>query len=165
MVESPFRSTVSADFNNRIKYPTVVGSGGTVIGLVSSTSNVLRQFNWTQVGFLYTDIDSRESEHVPFCKHYAKSFQDSIGTYLANITTYIKFVANDSVAGFQSTLSLIRTRARIIITCLENREDRQTLMKAASLNRMLGGDYVYMFIQASASGFGKHFEALNTRLI
>jgi hypothetical protein len=54
-------TTVSNDLRNKVKYPTVIAAGGTVRGLVLSVGNVLRQFNWTEAGFLYTDVDANDA--------------------------------------------------------------------------------------------------------
>lgn len=68
-------STVNADFINRIKYPTVISAAGTVSGLVTATINVLKQYNWTQIAFLYTREDGNMAEHVPSCEFYADTVQ------------------------------------------------------------------------------------------
>lgn len=54
-------TTVGNNFRNKLKYPTVVAAGGTVRGLVSATSNLIKNFNWTEAGFLYTDVDSNDA--------------------------------------------------------------------------------------------------------
>jgi hypothetical protein len=150
-------STVGAGFLDRVKYPTSVGSAGTVLGLVSSTANTLKQFNWTEVGFMYTDIDPREAENLPFCKHYAASFKDSTNTLLSEVYTSIRFINKFTVSAFQSILESLKSRARVIIVCVENREHRKNLMIAAALNKMYGPDYVYLLIQGSGkpNGFGR----------
>ncbi|KAI6177871.1 Guanylate cyclase [Aphelenchoides bicaudatus] len=147
-------STMNSEFLNRKKYPTSVSAAGTVTGLLIATANVLKKYNWTQVGFLYTEAINGHAEYVPFCTDYANTFQGSTTTYLANITTYIRFANNNSIAGFRSILNSMNTRARIIIACLETRLDRQNMMLAAASNNMTGSDYVYLFIRASATAFG-----------
>ncbi|KAI6170893.1 Guanylate cyclase [Aphelenchoides bicaudatus] len=148
-------STMNYDFINRKKYPTSVSAAGTVGGLLTATTNVLKQYNWTQIGFLYTAVQMMGNLNMfHFVRTYANTFQNSTATTLINITTYIRFANNDSVAGFRNILNSMNTRARIIIACLESRNDRRNLMLAAALNKMTGPDYLYLFIQTSASGFG-----------
>lgn len=108
------------------------------------------------MGLIYTD-DSKGSEYAPFCKYYAKAFQAATLVSLANISTYIRSVTNESIAGFQTVLHSMKARARIIVVCLNGRDNQRNLMMAASRNKMIGPDYVYLFIQTSGSGFGKLF--------
>lgn len=127
-----------------------------MLGILSSTSNVLKQFNWTEVGFIYTDIEPKEAEHLPFCKHYARSFKDSSVTYFANISTYTRYAKEKTVAAFENILDSMKSRARVILVCIENRDHRRNLFIAAIHNNMIGKDYVYLLIQVSAkpNGFG-----------
>jgi hypothetical protein len=48
----------------------------------------------------------------------------------------------------------MKNRARVIVVCLENQQDRRNFMTAAILNKMIGADYVYMFVQTSAIELG-----------
>jgi hypothetical protein len=147
-----------------LKYPTILNGAGSVNGLVTSTANVLRQFNWTEAGFVYTDIDNNNAEHIPICKNYFKAVQASATTRLANISTYSRFANLKSVPEFQSILLSMKNRARVIVVCLENQQDRRNFMTAATLNKMIGADYVYMFVQTSAIELGiliKFIETFN----
>jgi hypothetical protein len=49
----------------------------------------------------------------------------------------------------------------VIITCLESIKHKRDMMLAATNNRMLDGDYVYLFVQTSATGFGEFFGLKN----
>lgn len=145
-------TTSGPDFRDKVKYPTAMSAAGSINGLVSSTSNVIRHYNWTQLAFLYTDIENDYAENVPFCKHYSIAFKTS--TALTNVSIYFRFANNNSVSGFQSILTSMKSRSRIIILCLESREDRRNFIKAANLNNMINADYVYLFIRASSQKFG-----------
>jgi hypothetical protein len=64
-------TTLRADFRNTIKYPTVFNAAGTLNGLVTATANVLNQYNWTEVGFVFSTTDTA-IETITFCIHYAR---------------------------------------------------------------------------------------------
>jgi hypothetical protein len=146
-------TTVSSELRDKTRYSTIVNSAGTINNLVTATFHVLAHFNWTEVGFVYNSISLTLSEYLPLCQPYAQSFK--LFSSYTNVSTYTKFSTNPSIAGFQSTLSQIKSRARVILACLDKKEHRRNLMIAANLNNMVGPDYVYIFIQTSATGFGE----------
>jgi hypothetical protein len=63
-------------------------------------------------------------------------------------------VKNDTIPGFQTVLLSMKARSRIIIVCFDTKQHRRDFMIAANLNKMIGKDYVYLFVQTSATGFG-----------
>jgi hypothetical protein len=148
-------STVSGNFVSRVKFPTVVSSAGTVNGFTTALANVMKQYNWTQIAFLYTTVDGANAEHVPFCGEFADTMLTVSSTTFLNISTYSRYIVNSTVSGFQTALAAMKSRARIIVACLETKADAQNLLLAANRNGMIGGNYLYLLIQSSATGFSE----------
>ncbi|KAI6230046.1 Guanylate cyclase [Aphelenchoides fujianensis] len=136
--------------NGTQSYPTTLPAAGTVLGTVVAISNVLNAFNWTQIAFLYT-ANKDPDQHVPVCP-YLSEIIESGSTYLSNVTgLYTRQVTNTSVDGFQSALKSFKTRARIIVVCLENALPKRNLMLAAIKAEMVSKEYVFLFVQGSTS--------------
>ncbi|KAI6227363.1 Guanylate cyclase [Aphelenchoides fujianensis] len=96
-------------------------------------TNVLTPFNWTKIGFVY----------------------QSGTNYLPNGTeTYTRQVRDVSVVAFQDVLKTLKSRARIIITCIETTQAKRNLLLAAASEKMLSYEFVFLFIQTNAAGFG-----------
>ncbi|KAI6199081.1 Guanylate cyclase [Aphelenchoides besseyi] len=131
-------------------YPTSFPTAGTVLGTVVALANVLNQYNWTQVGYLMTG-SKEPTESIPTCAYISEQIERG-STYLANITdSYSRQVSDTSVSGLKAALKPFKSRARIIVVCLEVAEHKKNLMLAAIENGMINREYVFLFIQASTS--------------
>ncbi|KAI6230744.1 Guanylate cyclase [Aphelenchoides fujianensis] len=136
--------------NGTQTYKTTLPAAGTVLGTVVALSNVLNAFNWTQIAFLYT-ANKDPDQHVPVCPYLSETIESG-STYLSNVTgLYTRQITNTTVDAFQSALRSFKTRARIIVVCLENALPKRNLMLAAIKAEMVSKDYVFLFVQGSTS--------------
>ncbi|KAI6203984.1 Guanylate cyclase [Aphelenchoides besseyi] len=148
----PWGVALPPEFYDIKNYGTVMPMSGTVRGMIIALSNVLSNYNWTQIAFVY-NMDETIGENIPECGAVSGMFESGTD-YLVGIETYVRQVRTPSVESFQAVLQDVKPRARIIVTCLESTAIKQNFTRAIANENLNGPEYVYIFLQSNGAYYG-----------
>ncbi|KAH7718413.1 Protein GCY-22 a, partial [Aphelenchoides avenae] len=112
----------------------------------------MQQFNWDEFAFFYT---ARRNALIPRCALIQSSFDLIPVRTEVNITlVYKRNASNDSYTALKAALLNAKSRARVIVACLESREDKRNFMLAAAEVGMTSDEYTYVYMENTREGFG-----------
>ncbi|CAD5233094.1 unnamed protein product [Bursaphelenchus xylophilus] len=134
-------------------FNSTVAMSGTALGSVVSMIHVCDKYQWSTLAFLFMQPDNPE-EYLPYCGSVASTIDDALNKYSKNITiAYKREITNRTLTNYKRILSSIDKVARITVVCFDNDYEKRQLMLAASELRMIGGDYLYLFMQSDGSAY------------
>uniref|UniRef100_A0A915CMZ7 Guanylate cyclase n=1 Tax=Ditylenchus dipsaci TaxID=166011 RepID=A0A915CMZ7_9BILA len=143
---------MSSDLDDKTRYPTLTLNAATTWSIVIALISVFQQYGWNEFAFFYT---IRRSELVARCSAVQSDINDIPSRSQANMTlVYKRNISNDTYDQLKTVLGTMKTKARIIVACLENNVDRRSFMLAASQMKLDTDEYVYIFIETKKQGFG-----------
>jgi hypothetical protein len=83
------------------------------------------EFQWKECAFLYTESGDPMTS---ICQYFATTFKSKSDVDNDINPVYVRKITDTSPTGFQTFLTTLKARSRIIISCLESQTGRRNYM-------------------------------------
>ncbi|CAB3396880.1 unnamed protein product [Caenorhabditis bovis] len=139
-------NSAALDDPQRFPNAAIMSAGTRSLGV--SLREVFQQFKWYQFVFAYSNEGDTEK-----CITLRNDIQDVIAYFNDLVILYSIQVTDLSFNGMTEALRKIKTRGRIIVTCMADQKGlrRRWLLSADDLG-MMGDDYFYVFVDIKSKG-------------
>ncbi|KHN72049.1 Guanylate cyclase receptor-type gcy-1 [Toxocara canis] len=136
--------TTNAKLSDLPRFPTVATVTGNSLSLGLAVFAIMDEYMWTELAFIYTSSDR--------CNYMGIDLETAVKLHENLVSITYKQEVNVDTSSISKALQRIRSRARIVLTCFDNRQHFRDLLLAAKDMGMTNDEYVYIFTDTAEPG-------------
>ncbi|CAJ0949004.1 unnamed protein product, partial [Mesorhabditis belari] len=140
--------STAAALTDNTRFPTLTSITPNTLQMGYGLLALMNLYGWSQFGIVYND------DVVGFCEGLVTDVETAAQSLPQNFTINYRYrLPSGSYADETTAMKRMKSRARIIVMCLDGSTRRQMLLVVKDLN-MTSPDYVYILLSMRGTGFG-----------